>query len=82
MLEAQRLFDLPHLQLKKYPNEKMFVSKINGEWTPLSTADFLEKAMGISRGLIAQGIEPGDKVAIVSPPLTAVAVVLYSVAES
>lgn len=67
MLEAQRLFDLPHLQLKKYPNEKMFVSKINGEWTPLSTADFLEKAMGISRGLIAQGIEPGDKVAIVSP---------------
>lgn len=67
MLEAQRLFDLPHLQLKKYPNEKMFVSKINGEWTPLSTADFLEKAMEISRGLIAQGIEPGDKVAIVSP---------------
>jgi long-chain acyl-CoA synthetase len=67
MLEAQRLFDLPHLQLKKYPNEKMFVSKINGEWIPLSTADFLEKAMGISRGLIAQGIEPGDKVAIVSP---------------
>jgi long-chain acyl-CoA synthetase len=66
-LEAQRLFDLPHLQLKKYPNEKMFVSKINGEWIPLSTADFLEKAMGISRGLIAQGIEPGDKVAIVSP---------------
>lgn len=67
MLEAQRLFDLPHLQLKKYPNEKMFVSKVNGEWTPLSTADFLEKAMEISRGLIAQGIEPGDKVAIVSP---------------
>jgi len=67
MLEAQRLFDLPHLQLKKYPNENMFVSKVNGEWIPLSTADFLEKAMEISRGLIAQGIEPGDKVAIVSP---------------
>jgi long-chain acyl-CoA synthetase len=67
MLEAQRLFDLPHLQLKKYPNEKMFVSKVNGEWIPLSTADFLEKAMEISRGLISQGIEPGDKVAIVSP---------------
>lgn len=67
MLEAQRLFDLPHLQLKKYPNEKMLVSKINGDWKPLSTAEFLEKAMAISRGLIALGIEPGDKVAIVSP---------------
>lgn len=67
MLEATRLFDLPHLQLKKYPNQKMFVSKRNGNWEGVSTQDFLSQAMGISRGLIALGIEPGDKVAIVSP---------------
>lgn len=61
-----RLFDLAYNQLEKFPNPKMFVSKINGEWIGVSTKDFLKSAMDTSRGLIALGINPGDKIAVVS----------------
>lgn len=67
MLEAKRLFDLPHLQLTKYPNPKMFVSKHNGTWSGVSTDEFLRECMAVSKGLIALDVQPGDKVAIVSP---------------
>ena len=66
MNAPERLFDLPHYQLATHPNEKMFVSKINGSWQGVSTKEFLEEAQEVSRGLIAKGIEPGDRVGIVS----------------
>jgi long-chain acyl-CoA synthetase len=61
-----RLFDFPYYQLAKYPQDVMFSSKIEGKWTPLSTQEFLNQANAYSRGLIALGIEPGDKVGLVS----------------
>jgi len=65
-METKRLFDIPYHQLNSYPNSKMFVTKTNNEWIGVSTKDFLEEAMEISKGLIALGVEPGDKVGIVS----------------
>lgn len=61
-----RLFDLAYNQLEKFPNPKMFVSKINGSWVGVSTAEFLKTVMEISRGLIALGVNPGDRIAVVS----------------
>lgn len=45
----------------------MFVTKKNGEWIPMSTQSFLEQVNALSRGLVALGVTPGQKVAIVSP---------------
>ena len=66
MINILRLFDIPYYQDEKYPNRKMFVTKTNGEWVGISTSTFLEQVNKISRGLIAFGIEPGDKVCIAS----------------
>ncbi len=66
MIEAKRLFDVPQHQLKAYPNEKMFVTKTDGKWLGVSTKDFLDEAMAISRGLIALGVEAGDMIGLVS----------------
>ena len=66
MMETKRLFDIPYHQLKSYPNAKMFVTKTNNQWIGVSTQEFLNEAMEISKGLIALGVEPGDKVGIVS----------------
>lgn len=66
MIEAKRLFDVPHYQLKAHPNKNMFVTKTNGEWIGVSTADFLDEAMAISRGLIAMNVQAGDMVGLVS----------------
>lgn len=66
MMETKRLFDIPYHQLKTYPNPKMFVTKTNNQWIGVSTQEFLNEAMEISKGLIALGVVPGDKVGIVS----------------
>ena len=65
-METKRLFDIPYHQLNSYPNANMFVTKTNGNWKGVSTQEFLNEAMEISKGLIALGVEAGDKVGIVS----------------
>lgn len=45
----------------------MFVTKTKGEWIPMSTQTFLEQVNALSRGLVALGVTPGQKVVIVSP---------------
>jgi long-chain acyl-CoA synthetase len=66
MENVTRLFDVPYHQLEKYPQNTMFSSKVDGKWDSLSTEDFLAKANAVSRGLIGLGIQPGDKVGLVS----------------
>tara|TARA_R110002072_G_scaffold23949_2_gene81964 strand:+ start:71441 stop:73222 length:1782 start_codon:yes stop_codon:yes gene_type:complete len=66
MTTIKRLFDFPYYQLEKYPQEKALVSKVNGEWVGTSTQEYIDKANAISRGLIRLGVNPNDKVAIIS----------------
>ena len=65
-MEATRIFDLPKRQLEKFPDLSMFVSKQNGEWKPMKTTTFLEHVNAISKGLIACGVQPGEKVGLIS----------------
>ena len=62
----KRLFDIPLYQLEKYPNNGMFVSKINGTWTPISTSDFIDLTYKVSKALIDLSIQAGDKIGIIS----------------
>ena len=66
MTSTERLFDIPYWQQKNFPNPKMFVSKIMGNWVPISTGEFILHAMEVSKGLISLGINPGDKIAVAS----------------
>ncbi|MFN5910765.1 MAG: AMP-dependent synthetase/ligase [Bacteroidota bacterium] len=66
MIQCNRLFDIPYYQLNTYPNEKMFVSKINNSWNGVSTREFLDQVMAYSKGLIALGVKAGENVALVS----------------
>lgn len=52
--------------MEHFPQEVMFSTKINGKWVNVSTEEFLKKANLVSRGLLALGIKPGDKVGLVS----------------
>lgn len=62
----QRLFDIPHYQLSKHPNDTMFSYKKDEKWIGVSTQEFLNEVMEVSRGLIAKGVAAGDRVGIVS----------------
>lgn len=66
MEKQQRLFDIPYYQLQHFPQDTMFSTKRNGKWDAVSTQEFLDKANLISRGLIALGVEAGEKIALVS----------------
>lgn len=66
MIDAKRLFDVPHYQLKHHPNDRMFVSKINGDWTPVSTQEFVNQSMRVAKGLVGIGVQPGDMIGLVS----------------
>jgi long-chain acyl-CoA synthetase len=66
MEKQERLFDIPYYQLEKFPQDTMFSTKRDGKWDAVSTIEFLEKVNLISRGLIALGVQPGEKVGLVS----------------
>ena len=65
-LEITRLFDFPYHQLETYNLKKAFTSKASGEWESISTQEYIDQANQISRGLIALGVKPNDKIAVIS----------------
>ncbi len=66
MKKITRLFDFPYYQLEKYNLAKSLITKQKGEWIATSTKEYVDKANAISRGLLRLGINPNDKVAIIS----------------
>ena len=64
--EIKRLFDFPYYQLENFPKTDALCSKVDGVWKPYSTQEFIDMANAMSRGLIKLGIEPGDKIAMIS----------------
>lgn len=66
MDKITRLFDFPYYQLEKYPINDALASKVNGEWVKISTQQYVDQAMLLSKGLVSMGVKPGDKVALIS----------------
>ena len=66
MKDITRLFDFPYYQLKEYNLDKAFITKSKGEWVATSTQEFIDRGNAISRGLIKLGVQPNDKIAVIS----------------
>jgi len=65
-MQATRLFDLLINQLEKFPKPDALCSKINGQWVKYSTQQFKEYADNFSYGLLASGLNKGDKIGIIA----------------
>jgi Long-chain acyl-CoA synthetases (AMP-forming) len=63
---ATRLFDLAQLQYDSAPNFPMFSFKKDNEWIKISNTEFIEQVNKASKGLIALGVQSGEKVALIS----------------
>lgn len=50
----------------QFPEAHVIAVEVNGEWQPMTAADFQHRVRGVAKGLIADGIQPGDRVAIFS----------------
>ncbi|MDW3212246.1 MAG: AMP-dependent synthetase/ligase [Reichenbachiella sp.] len=62
-----RVFDFLHSQLENNPLPKALNYKEFGQWKGYSTEEVVRIVNELSLGLLAMGMNPGDKVAIVSP---------------
>ena len=65
-MEFKRTFDLLDWSLENYDKEVAFAGKVNNEWVTYSSYEAKEIATNFSYGLLALGLKPGDKVALVS----------------
>lgn len=66
MTAITRIFDFPYYQLETYNLSKAFNTKYNGKWESISTQEYIDKANAISRGLLKLGVQPNDKIAVIS----------------
>ncbi|RRQ45817.1 AMP-dependent synthetase/ligase [Chryseobacterium sp. SC28] len=65
-MNPKRIFDFSTLVLEKYPKEDCLATKKKGKWIKTSTMEFVNLGNKISRGLLKLGINPGDKIGLIS----------------
>lgn len=65
-MQLTRLFDLIPYQISKYNKEVAFGLKENGTWKTYSSTDVKKIVDNLSLAFLSQGIEEGNKVAIIS----------------
>ena len=65
-MEITRLFDFPYYQLEKFNLSDALNTKKDGVWVATSTQEYINQANAISRGLLRLGVQPNDKIAIIS----------------
>ncbi|WP_418360741.1 AMP-dependent synthetase/ligase [Sphingobacterium detergens] len=66
MPTATRLFDLAYLQRETAPGFPMFSYKDGANWVAVSNTEFIERVNQVSKGLIALGVQVGEKIALIS----------------
>ncbi|MCH6159826.1 AMP-dependent synthetase/ligase [Streptomyces marispadix] len=60
------LTDLIRRNAAQHPDVAVVARKQGGEWTDVGAADFLAEVQAAAKGLIAAGVQPGDRVALMS----------------
>lgn len=65
-MEVKRLFDVIYHQKETHPQDVCLAGVRNGQWVKYSTDEVINMANKVSLGLMALGIQPGDKVATIT----------------
>jgi len=60
------LFDFPRYQMENTPLDNCFVHKSESVWKNISTKQYIELANNVSRSLLQLGIQPRDKIAVIT----------------
>ncbi|HEV2342884.1 MAG TPA: AMP-dependent synthetase/ligase [Actinocrinis sp.] len=60
------LTDLVHRNAAEAPDKAVLARKIDGVWHDVTAREFLDEVIAVARGLVASGVNAGDRVAIMS----------------
>lgn len=58
--------DLLVERVKLTPNAALFALPQNGGWTDVTAGEFHRQVVALAKGLVAAGIQPGDKIGLMS----------------
>ncbi|MDT0307391.1 AMP-dependent synthetase/ligase [Streptomyces sp. DSM 44917] len=58
--------DIPFTNAAEDPAAVVLRRKTGGRWTPVTAAAFAREVTGVAKGLIASGLEPGGRVAVMA----------------
>ncbi|MDQ1636411.1 MAG: long-chain acyl-CoA synthetase, partial [Frankiaceae bacterium] len=50
----------------QHPDVVAFRRKVDGNWKPVTTAQFADEVRSLAKGLVARGVQPGDRVGLLS----------------
>ncbi|WP_436775336.1 AMP-dependent synthetase/ligase [Yinghuangia sp. YIM S09857] len=50
----------------EYPDRAVLARKVSGHWQDVTSAEFLAEVRATAKGVIASGVQPGDRVALMS----------------
>ncbi|MBO3084505.1 AMP-dependent synthetase/ligase [Cellulomonas fengjieae] len=53
-------------RLERDPTGTFAERQVDGAWTPVTVAEFVAEVTAVAKGLVAHGIQPGERVAIMS----------------
>jgi len=65
-MNITRLFDVIKYQSEKNPQDVAIAGVRNGNWVKFSTKEIIDQANKLSLGLLKLGIQPGDKIAVIT----------------
>jgi long-chain acyl-CoA synthetase len=64
--ESGGMADVVYTNADEAPNAVSFRRKVGGAWRDVTSAQFLAEVVEVAKGLVAAGVEPGDRIAILS----------------
>ncbi len=65
-MEFERLFEIPYYQLKHMSQPVCLAHKVDGNWVKYSSQEVVDNINKVSKGLLALGVQPGDKIGLIS----------------
>ncbi|MFY1675636.1 MULTISPECIES: AMP-dependent synthetase/ligase [unclassified Streptomyces] len=60
------LADIVVRNAEKHPDRPVLARKMSGQWRDVTAAAFLAEVRAVAKGLVASGVRPGDRVALMS----------------
>ncbi|HEY7485937.1 MAG TPA: AMP-dependent synthetase/ligase [Streptosporangiaceae bacterium] len=64
--DTANLTDAPFDRATEHPEQVAFRRKDGDSWRPVTTVAFRDELVGLAKGLVAAGVGPGDRVALMS----------------
>ncbi|TDD73700.1 AMP-dependent synthetase/ligase [Actinomadura rubrisoli] len=64
--DSANLTDAPFTRAAEEPGAIVLRRRSGGAWSAVTAAEFAAEVAGVAKGLIAAGIEPGDRIALMS----------------